>query len=137
LTVPTLSVNGALNTGTFNVTGAVQIASFTNGSLGATTPYAMAWGSGNQATMVIAGWRLSWGLSGAADGNGNIGVTFTTPFTGVPAISMLSCRAGGGDSFMANGLTNPTATGFTVSCINRSSGNATGATLSWIAMGQA
>lgn len=137
LTAASMAVSGALTTGTFNVSGALQIASFTNGSLGATTPYAMVWGSGNQATLVIAGWRLSWGLSTGADTNGNIGVTFNTAFTGIPAISILSCRAGGGDSFMANGLSPPTATGFNLSCINRGSGNAFGATCSWIAIGQA
>ena len=137
LNAASMTVSGALTTGTFNVSGALAVASFTNGSLGATTPYAMVWGSGNQATLVIAGWRLSWGLSTGADTNGNIGVTFNTAFTGIPAISILSCRAGGGDSFMANGLSPPTATGFNLSCINRGSGNAFGATCSWIAIGQA
>ena len=138
LTAGSMAVSGALTTGTFNVSGALQVGSITPGSLGATAPKTLTWGDPTSvATMVIAGWRLSWGMASPADTNGNISVTFSPAFASVPSVSFLPVRAGAGDAFMANGLSPPTATGFNVSCINRGSGNAFGATISWIAFGQA
>jgi hypothetical protein len=138
LNAASMNIAGTLTTGSFAIPGSLQVGSITPGSLGATAVKPLVWGDPTSvATLVIAGWRLSWGMASPADTNGNIGVTFNPPFASVPAISFLPVRAGGGDAFMANGLGTPTSTGFTVSCINRSSGNAFGATISWIAFGQA
>ena len=137
LSAGSMAISGALSAGSFTLPGSLGVGSITPGSLGATTPYPMVWGSGNQATLVIAGWRLSWGQSTPADGDGNIVVTFTPAFSGIPAVTILPVRAGGGDPFFANGVSTPSATSFNVACVNSTSGLATGATVSWIAFGSA
>jgi len=134
LNATTMAVTGALSAGSFNATGALGVASFTNGSLGATALYPMVWGTTNQATIVIAGWRFTWGMALPSDTAGNITVAFSPAFASPPALSTLPSY---GSAAYVIAPTAPTASGFSMTAYNGSGAATSGITISWIAMGQA
>ena len=135
LSAASMAISGALSAGSISVGGPFAMASIAPTSLGATAPYSMVYGTTNQATMVIAGWRFSWGMAPAADVAGNIPVTFSPAFASPPTLSTSASTVAG--SVYVNAPTAPTATGFSVTAYNSVGTPLAGAIISWIAMGQA
>jgi hypothetical protein len=133
--VASMAVSGALSAGSFNATGALGVASFTPGSLGATTPFSMAWATTNQATMVIAGWRFTWGMALPSDTAGNITVAFTTAFASPPTLSTTANY--GVLAAYVTASASPTASGFSMTGYNGAGTAVSGVIISWIAVGQA
>jgi hypothetical protein len=91
------TLTGAVSLGsTLAVAGATTLSGILNnlpfGSLSASTPatisYATPAGTANFWSMVIAGWRFTWGtvLAAGAAGAGQVTVTFPTPYAGTPLV---------------------------------------------------
>jgi hypothetical protein len=75
-----LSINQSGGISTFG--GPINAPTLGLGSFGATNPPAQV-NSGQEATIVFAGWRFSWGLTTAITGS-NIPYNFITPFASAP-----------------------------------------------------
>lgn len=68
--------------GNVNIQNTLNVPTLGLGSFGATNPPAQV-NSGQEATIVFAGWRFSWGLTTAITGS-NIPYNFITPFASAP-----------------------------------------------------
>ena len=86
----------------------LSVGSILAGSLGASSPAGYNPQPGSQYTMVIAGWRITWGVSPQANGSGTTSaVSFSPPFAvGVPMIQCSPLTGGAVGYFVAINPTN-------------------------------
>jgi hypothetical protein len=94
----TATVGNITAVGLFATVGA-SIPALLNGSLGASTPGAIQYTSTNtQATMVISGWRITWGAAWIIGGNTTGSIAFTPAFSAPPLV-FCSPQTGGTPGF--------------------------------------